>query len=61
MCLVWPSVSLKNLFGVNSEKIQVNIGILGSWKDVDNLGYLVAGVLPVLKCLKQSDDNIVYR
>lgn len=37
MCLVWPTVTLKNLFGVNSEKMQVNVGILGSWKDVDNL------------------------
>lgn len=36
-CVVWPTVTLKNLFGVNSEKIRVNIGILGSWKDVDNL------------------------
>lgn len=36
-CPVWPAVALKNLFGVNSEKIWVNIGILGSWKDVDNL------------------------
>lgn len=36
-CLVWPAVTLKNVFGVNSEKIRVNIGILGSGKDVDNL------------------------
>lgn len=36
-CLVWPAVTLNNLFGVNSEKIWVNIVILGSWKDVDNL------------------------
>lgn len=59
MCLVWPSVTLKNLFGVNSEEIQVNIGILGSWKDVDKLRFLGAGILPVLMCLKQSDGNIV--
>lgn len=36
-CPVWPADALKNLFGVNSEKIWVNVGILGSWKDVDNL------------------------
>lgn len=59
--LVWPTVTLKNFFGVNSEKIWVNIGIFCSWKDVDNLRYLGAGILPVLMCLKQHDDNILLK